>query len=468
LKKIPYILIALFLLTFVFPACQNKTEENEVSSEVELSSIVFASDEDNPGIEDAVFTIDLDSDVAQVYNEDSLPFGTSLDSIVTNFYFTTTIGYAVFYSDSDTVLVSSADTLDFNKRPCLLYVVSEDQTNEQSYEIWVNVHKVDPDLYVWTEMQENLFPGNRDVHAEYFDGKVNLFTQDGIEIHLYRSSDGKTWGGAENPTGLPVGANVRQFVKGKEKLFYTQDNKLYSSADALTWTETDCSSLDFNLLNMLFCYNDSLWAVVSDKSDGKLYFATMAEDGTPAKQMQIGTIDDYCRMAGENFPVSDFAALTFVGKSGRKRAMVMGGYDVGGNSLNSRWNLEWVPTAVSAGGDTIGFYRLENFTIEQPSFAPLTGASVLWYDDRMLLFGSADANSAIGEYPILESYDEGMNWSVPDTAENRLPETYTVRQRQAAAITSDQSIILIGGQSRTASFSDVYRGKKNSIDWEDY
>ena len=129
--------------------------------------------------------------------------------------------------------------------------------------------------------------------------------------------------------------------------------------------------------------------------------------------------------------------------------------------MNSRWNLEWIETDAGT-----GYYRFENFTIEQPAFSAITGAAMCVYDGRLLLFGALENGSDIVEHPVLESLDEGMNWSVPDTAQNRLPDEYSVRQRQALAITDDMAIILIGGQNRTTSFADVWRGKKNLIEME--
>lgn len=390
-------------------------------------------------------------DTALVYNVDSLPFGTELDSLVASFYFKTSIGYAVFYSDSDTVVLSTTDTLNFTQRPCLLYVLSEDQKHEQYYHIYVNVHKVDPDLYVWNCSTDKLFDGNKDVHAEYFHDQICLFAQDGLGACLFTSADGRQWSAAQQPVGLPKESNVRQIIKGDNYLYYAEGTTLYRSADGLHWTAQDCSSLGLSLESMLFYYHDLVWAVASDAA-GSLFFTTMQEDGEMTKQ----EIDGMSSL-DEHFPISDFSSLTFEGKSGRLRAMIMGGHDKAGNALNSRWNIEWVQESA-----TSGYYRMENFTIEQPSFAPLTGASLVWYDDHILMFGGADQNTTIGTYPILESIDEGMNWMVPDSASNSMPEGYKVRQRQAAVVV-DKSIVLIGGQSRTESFADVYLGKKNSM-----
>lgn len=467
IDKVLHSLLFACLLLLGTTACEKKTTTT-LSSETKLTGIVFATDKNNPGIKDATFTIDLDPDTARVYNLDSLKYGTRLDSVVATFYFSTNIGYATFSTldslGTDTVskLLSASDTLNFSRQPCQLYVVSEDQTNNRYYHIYVNVHQVDPDLYVWKQAQTALFNDACDVQALNLAGNVLLFAQDGFGPRLYRSADASVWSSPLTPSGLPKDANVRGIIRAKNILYYTQANQLYTSADGLTWTATDASALGLNLQSMLFYYNDSVWAVAEDPATKDLWFVTMPEGGTPAKQTQLGPISHLSSVNSQlsSFPVSDFAALAFIGKSGRKRAMVMGGYDRDGRPLNCRWNLEWINTAADKGQ-----YRLENFTIEQPEFAPLTGVSVVYYDEKMLLFGSADRHQQIGDYPVLESLDEGMNWAVPDTACNRLPDDYPVRQRQAVTVTDDNTIVLIGGRNQTTVFADVWLGKKNSINW---
>jgi hypothetical protein len=68
---------------------------------------------------------------------------------------------------------------------------------------------------------------------------------------------------------------------------------------------------------------------------------------------------------------------------------------------------------------------------------------------------------------ILYSIDEGMNWFLPDTAKNQLPSTYDPnRYNQTVLVDDSLNIFIIGGQSNTQSFSDVYRGFLNSAKWE--
>ena len=96
LKKILCLLPALVFL-IGWSSCEKKSETTP-SSETKLTAIVFAANDSFPGLKKASFTIDFSQDTALVYNEDSLPVGTRIDSVVATFYFSTTIGYATFFS----------------------------------------------------------------------------------------------------------------------------------------------------------------------------------------------------------------------------------------------------------------------------------------------------------------------------------------------------------------------------------
>jgi len=105
-----------------------------------------------------------------------------------------------------------------------------------------------------------------------------------------------------------------------------------------------------------------------------------------------------------------------------------------------------------------------DFSIEQPSFNSLTGVSIIQYDGRLLMFGGVD-NDLEWRSDILCSDDEGMNWYVPDSTHNKLPDTYTSRQHQTVVLDDQQNIFIIGGQSFVDTYSDVYRGYLNELKW---
>ena len=81
------------------------------------------------------------------------------------------------------------------------------------------------------------------------------------------------------------------------------------------------------------------------------------------------------------------------------------------------------------------------------------------------MFGGVDDKQTYQGRDILYSVDEGLNWKRVDTTKNRLPEVYQARQKQTA-IVRDNYIYLFGGQDAAKTYSDVYMGHLNSIDWE--
>ena len=160
-------------------------------------------------------------------------------------------------------------------------------------------------------------------------------------------------------------------------------------------------------------------------------------------------------MLSYSIPIDEFAALSFNSSSERPRAMIVGGRDYKDNIVNSRWNLEY---------SQLSGYRLKNFSISQPTFESLTGVSIIQYDNHLMMFGgiNSDASWRSG---ILYSDDEGMNWYTPDTTSNKLPYEAN-RFNQTVLVDDSLNIFIIGGQSNTQSFSDVYRGYLNSAKWE--
>ena len=140
--------------------------------------------------------------------------------------------------------------------------------------------------------------------------------------------------------------------------------------------------------------------------------------------------------------------------------MIIGGFAENGKSLNTRWHLEY-----SEHPTPEGQYRMEEFSIARPDFTSLTGISVIDYNDQLLLFGGVDDKMQYFGRDILISTDEGLNWTTADTTKNRLPEVYQARQKQTA-IVRNNNIFLFGGQDATTTYSDVYKGRLNSIDWD--
>ena len=88
----------------------------------------------------------------------------------------------------------------------------------------------------------------------------------------------------------------------------------------------------------------------------------------------------------------------------------------------------------------------------------------MYYGKLFYLFGGVDDKAEYISQSALYSDDEGLNWYPIDSTHNRLTDVYTART-QTTALVHDSKIYLLGGQSRTETYSDVIQGKLMSIDW---
>lgn len=438
LPVIGAILIVLAGLT----GCKNDTTTTTKSSVAQLTAF-SVSNSNYSGLAAASFKVEERLDTGLVYNIDSIRYATPLDSVVPKFTFAATPGSVVLRTPDSTLVLGGSDTINFVKQPVYLTVKSQDGTNTKVYEIRLTVHQVDPDLYHWEQLCPKIMNDNSEQRVVALGDRFVSVSNNGFRTLVHISTDGKTWIGGQSPTGLPDDCHVRRIISDGEKLYYADSLTLYTSANAIDWTAEDYTGKGFVIRNMLMVWNDTVWAIAED-SQG-LVLAKMREGELTLSDLRPQS----------DFPVSDFATVSFESASRRARAMVIGGRAKNGAVLNSRWNLEYSPV--------VG-YRMQNFSIDRPAFTDLTGASVIWYNHQLLMFGGVDADMQYIGREILVSEDEGLSWTAADTTKNQLPEAYSARQKQSVLVRNN-TIYVFGGEQQTQTFSDVYSGKLNSIDW---
>lgn len=434
-------LIGLILIGLA--GCDDKTSTTTKSSVAQLTAFSFTANSKYPGLAAASFKVEERLDTGLVHNLDSIMYGTPLDSVVPKFTFAATPGSAVMQTPDTTIVLGGSDTINFEKQPLYLTVKSQDGKNTKVYELRAYVHQVDPDLYHWEQLCPQVLTDNSEQRVVALGNRFVLVSNNGFRTSAYISADGITWSDRQTPSGLPDGCHVRRIISDGSTLYYADSLTLYTSADALSWTASDYTGSGFCIRNMLMTWNDTVWAIVEDSQ------------GLVLAKMQDNTLKPTALRPRNDFPVSDFATVCFENAAGRARAMVVGGRAKSGAVLNSRWNLEFSPV--------VG-YRMQNFSIDRPAFADLTGASVIWYNHQLLMFGGVDADMQYLGRDILVSNDEGLTWTAADSAKNSLPDVYNARQKQSVLV-RDNAIYVFGGEQQDRTFSDVYRGKLNSIDW---
>lgn len=445
MKRIFYIFLG--LLPLFLTSCNDEGgSSTQASSVAQLTAFSFAKNDTMPGLRAAVFTVEERIDTGLVYNKDSILFGTDLRRVVPRFTFAATPGAAFLQFPDTTCVLTGYDTLDFTKKPIYLTVRSADRSTTKVYEIRPTVHQVDPDLFTWTLLTEQIqnYPADdSEQRTVELNNSFVLIKSNGFALHAYSSADGIDWDDLGEPSGLPAGTKVRQIISDGNTLYYGQDEKMYTSTDAVSWT---AHSAEYAIYTTLLYWNDLVWALVEN-------------NGYQLATWQNNQLDTTSLRPQTDFPVSDFATVCFQSASLRERAMIIGGFAENGRSLNTRWNIEYSRHTPENNG-----YRLQEFSIDRPTFKSLTGISVVWYKNQLMLFGGVDDKMTYFGRDILVSNDEGLNWIAADTTKNRLPAVYSARQKQSA-IVRDNYIYLFGGQDATKTYSDVYRGRLNSIEW---
>lgn len=432
--------ICLFCIAVSLSACLSDDETTVTSStNPRMLSLKLAG---NDSIKTAVFTLNADS--MTVENVDSLPFGTPVNKAIPTFTFASSYE-AVYYLNGSTTakLITGKDTIDF-RLPVKVINKASDNTAAKEYTVKVNVHKVEPKLYVWSMLPNSVGAANpTSQKAIYFNNKLLYYANEAGVATLYTSTNGATWAAA-TLSGLPANASMANTVQFDGKLFYTQDGvKIYSSTDGETWTVADVSAADYTFKTMLFSLNGNIWAITQSEVDSKYRFASSVD----------GTVWLIRNELPSNFPITDFAALSFTSRVGSKaKAIIIGGKSASGTILSTNWNTE-------DGDYWVNFN--ENASSSKSLDTLALGASLIAYDSKLFVFGTKKDNVTIPQYKV--SLDEGLTWKAPDSTYNKLPISYTHRNYSSVVVGNSNRIYIIGGKTNTSTFTDVWTGKLNSL-----
>ena len=432
--------ICLFCVAVALSGCLNTNDTTVTSStNPRMTSLTLAG---NDSITKAVFSINADS--VTIENVDSLPFGTPVNKAIPTFKFVSTYGALLYINGSTTgKALTGKDTIDFTL-PVKIKNYAADNSTTKEYTIKVNVHKVEPKLYVWSLLNGSVGAANpTSQKAIYFNNKLLYFANEAGVTNLYTSINGVSWAHA-NLSGLPANATMVNTVQFDSKLFYTQDGvKIYSSTDGVSWTVADVSAADYTFKTMLFALNGSVWAITQSKVDLKYRFASSIDGSVWLIQNELPV----------GFPLTDFAAVSFTSRVGGKpKAIVIGGKDGNGAILNTNWNTE---------NGTYWVNFNENASHSKSLDTLALGASLISYDSKLFVFGTKKDNVAVPQYKV--SLDEGLTWKAPDTLYNRLPKTYTQRNYSSVVVDNSNRIYIVGGKANAAILTDVWTGKLNSL-----
>lgn len=349
-SKILFSLLSVFFILFI--SC-NDAEDEDVPLYSSYSNTMVKSfylSDDTTSIVDNLskrfFTIDLVS--GNIYNADSLPYGTDISHLVANMEFSSPSKVEIYIkgkgdsgNDKTTTinyLESPSDSIDFSggRGSVTMTVVAADGTTQRDYVIDVRVHQVKADSLIWENLSGSGLPASDAVAQKTLmkDGSVYCFTENEPgEYSLFKTA---TPGQGNWQKGTISGISdldINSIIVSPEGFFAlvgTSDSKtLVSSSDGVNWSPVAGSSAFYSLIGM---YESTLLGIVKDGSAYK--YASYPQQG------ELTAVP-------ADFPVSGFSnTVSYKSDWGTSQIVFVGGRLSDGHSFsNSVWGFDgenWV------------------------------------------------------------------------------------------------------------------------------
>ena len=255
IRILPSLVAGIMTATFFLSSCLgNDYEEIEYPSTSSITSFsigtlhqtfyVKSSEGEDSVYTDTISYADVPFTIDQInrkiYNKDSLPKGVDITRIVASI----SADYAAVYyvkNNKDTIW-TTADSLDFSK-PVTFKVMTFNPTLNQfdfgaSYEVSVNVHKLNPDSLVWKHFENNKFANNivyTKQKAVYTNESLYVFgeTADG-SVKANKTSVERGNISSWNEITLPAGTNIYSATAFNNNVYFVANGELYFLENQIT------------------------------------------------------------------------------------------------------------------------------------------------------------------------------------------------------------------------------------------
>lgn len=461
IKYITYLLSGL-LLFLLFPSCSdNDTTTNYNSSSKDaqiysfgISAIAPISKDSVKRAQDSIrflqvnktkFAIDQVAGV--IYNPDSLPFGTILDTVKV------AITFNPSYSPSRVLITTPdsiqgytwnlTDSVNFGKLPVTFTVTAADGISSKSYNIDIRTHKIDPDTMLWQQMTS--YP------STFGDSKTvlrsNIFYTYGLNGNtpiLYTSDRASINWAKQTLSGFPATVKPESIFL-KNSIFYALDQagNSYSSVNGKDWTKLTNGKVLTSILGVLPAISrvdDQL--LVTYNNGGKYYFGKTKDLITITEVSTISTsLTD--NQVPSNFPLQKAASFTSISTNNNKRMLILtGGINTAGTELTYTWLIK-----DSADG-------LEMSPFVKNTLFKGAGLSNFVYGDKLY---------ALNKNQFYISAFWGESWVIAPNKQ-KLDPKIAARTGQTAIVDDSNYIWIFGGvSSANKGVNDVWKGRLNSL-----
>ena len=170
-----------------------------------------------------------------IFNADSLPQGTDVSKVLCSV--TALNNGGVFVEDlvEEGSLLFVSDSIDFSV-PRKFRVYASDGSGYETYNVKVNVHQENGDVFDWTRHTPSMeLAGMEELKAIILDGQLQVYGLQGDKTIGYATNDGEKW---EKLPDLADRNAYSNMVVSDNVLYTTLRNRvLISTKDGKTWTE---------------------------------------------------------------------------------------------------------------------------------------------------------------------------------------------------------------------------------------
>ena len=479
--KTTYLLIAILLGSLA--ACSKMSEtETELYDDAAITSFVLGTMNRYVNGVKSTYTgseylFHINQANRTVYNTDSLPMGTDVAHVVCGIStYNNSMAYLVNLDGTYMTYHISSDSVDFTT-PRTFRVFSSSDVGYTDYTVKVNVHKEDPDSFVWKKMAN--IPVMTGLRTLMFNDQIYVFGNESGTTKAYVTDFGDGW----TPVALPTMVDAdtwKNTVATADSLYIMGGKKIYRTKDLTTWDEDKSDITEATSIDQLIGASDQeIYALANSmlmtKYSGNLSLDTWvpADFETDFNKENLPTTDytftcypmawsdstDYVMMGGTKQTdgvwhghawrrIVDYSELGILSELKKLIEEAMSGSE----TVNPSWIRQW--TYID---------RSSNRLYELPALKSL---QILYYGDELLAFGCQSYQNNIAPLAAFwRSRDNGITWK-QDVRYTMPPKDGTTKFNNAAtsisAVVDNANNIWIV----SAGTGEVWRGRLNRVAWE--
>ncbi len=375
----------------------------------------------------------IDQYAREIYNPDSLPYGTDASKIVASLS-TKNSGTALVVYKSTTgadslAYFSTSDSLDYTT-PMQLRVYNMSGSAYRTYTIRVNVHQQTGDELTWSSATNSSLSAMSARKLVNMDGTMYLFGLADGQTQVYRETASGDWTLAGNTLDSDAYANAVAFDGA---LYTISGGNLLQSADGASWSAIAPAG---NITRLLGAGAQTLYALTAEGlavSTDKGFTWTNQELDDEATNLPTDNLNLLCEKTTAGTATY---SILLIGTRDGKTKVWRKIEDYGDNAQEQSW----------------AFYSDDEYNAL--TLPALSGLQVFAYDGGFIATGGNLST-------FYQSKDQGLTWIATDTYV--LPTAFDAAASGYAVATNSNHVIYISGNGQT----EIWRGALARTMWSD-